>query len=114
VEDTAAHHLGANVTSWGVARLLGRLERNGRGLIPALITELVQRDDLLSTASADLLRQGVLPDVGSARERSERLFFLLAERLITDRQPVIRLKDSFAADAIWQNGLDVTLDAFVA
>src|SRR6185503_21310190 len=101
VEDTAAHHLGANVTSWGVARLLGRLERNGRGLIPALITELVQRDDMLSTASADLLRQAVLPDVGASRERAERLFFVLAERLLADRTSVLRLTDAFAADAIW-------------
>jgi len=34
LEDVAAHHLGTQVTSLGVARLLGRLERNGKGLIP--------------------------------------------------------------------------------
>jgi ATP-dependent DNA helicase DinG len=114
VEDTAAHHLGANVTSWGVARLLGRLERNGRGLIPALITELVQRDDMLCAASADLLRHSVLPDVAAARERAERLFFILAERLLADRIPVIRLTASFQDDPIWSGGLGVAVDSFVA
>ncbi|MBI4502528.1 MAG: helicase [Gemmatimonadetes bacterium] len=114
LEDTAGQHLGANVTSWGVTRLLSRMERSGRGLIPALITELVQRDDALSAASADLLRQGMLPDVSAARERAERLFFLLAERLVTRRTSVMRLTDAFVSDPIWREGLDVAVDGFVA
>ena len=114
LEDTAGHHLGAHVTSWGVLRLLSRMERNGRGLIPALITELVQRDDPLSAASADLLRQGMLPDVSAARERSDRLFFLLSERLLNDRGHVLRLTDGFATDPIWREGLDVAVDGFVS
>jgi ATP-dependent DNA helicase DinG len=38
LEDTAAHHLGAQVSWHGVVRLLGRLERNGKGLIPGTTT----------------------------------------------------------------------------
>ena len=112
VEDTAAEHLGADVTSRGVLRLLGRLERNGKGLVPALLAELQQRDDLLSKASVDLLRMGVLPEVTGARAHAERLFVILAERL--GAEPVLRLTDGFAADPVWALGLDVALDNFIA
>ncbi len=113
VEDTAAHHLGANVTSRGVARLLARLERSGKGLIPTLLGELAQQDDMLSAASVELLRRAVLPDVGEARERADRLFAILAGRLQPERSGVLRLTEAFAADSVWAEGLDVTLDAFV-
>ncbi|MBC7987184.1 MAG: hypothetical protein H7X93_11040, partial [Sphingomonadaceae bacterium] len=36
LEDVAANHLGIQVTSRAVRRLLGRFERNGRGLAPTL------------------------------------------------------------------------------
>ena len=112
VEDTAAEHLGAEVTARGVLRLLGRLERNGKGLVPALLFELQLRDDLLSKASADLLRLAVLPEVAAARSHAERLFAILAERL--GAEPLLRLADGFAADTVWARGLDVALDNFVA
>jgi ATP-dependent DNA helicase DinG len=111
LEDTAAEHLGAQVTARGVFRLLARLERNGRGLVPALMNELVGRGDLLSTASVDLLRLGVLPEVAAARSHAERVFVMLAERLGTEA--VLRLDDTFAADPVWRRGLGVVLDNFV-
>ncbi len=40
LEDVAAAHLGTQVTTRGVRRLLGRFERNGRGLVPTLLHEL--------------------------------------------------------------------------
>ncbi len=39
LEDVAAGHLGAQVSSLGVHRLLTRLERHGRGLLPSLAGE---------------------------------------------------------------------------
>ncbi|MBI4420177.1 MAG: helicase, partial [Gemmatimonadetes bacterium] len=114
LEDTAAQHLGANVASWGVTRLLSRLERNGKGLIPTLLVELTERDDLLSSASVELLRRALLPEVGDARERADRLFFLLAERLLAEGTSVLRLTGEFAQDPIWSNGLEPALDGFVA
>jgi ATP-dependent DNA helicase DinG len=111
LEDTAADHLGAQVTSRGVTRLLGRLERNGRGLVPALIAEMQERGDLLSRASVDLLRLGVLPEVADAKARAERLFVLLAERL--GSETVMRLDDAFATDPVWDRGLGVALDNFM-
>ncbi len=47
LEDVAAHHLGTQVSMLGVQRLLGRLERNGRGLLPTLAAELGTHTDLL-------------------------------------------------------------------
>ena len=113
LEDTAAQHLGANVSSRGVARLLSRLERNGKGLVPTLLADLSQRDDMLSAASVELLRRGLLPDLGKAREWGDRMFGLLAARVLHERNGVLRLTDEFAADSIWADGLDVSLDGFV-
>ncbi len=113
LEDVAAHHLGAQVTSRGVARLLGRLERNGKGLIPTLMTELRGRDDLLSNASLELLRSALFPAVAEARTHGDRLFRILADRLAAESVGVLRLDDAFAEDAIWSAGLGVTLDNIV-
>ena len=72
LEDVAAAHLGAQVSQMGVQRLLGRLERGGRGLMPALHAELSARDDLLSAASRDLLEQRLLDALRAARRWSCR------------------------------------------
>ena len=61
LEDVAAGHLGVQVSSRAVRRLLARFERNGRGLAPTLAHELMGRGDLLSRASLDLLHQRLLP-----------------------------------------------------
>lgn len=114
LEDVAAQHLGSQVTSIGTARLLGRLERNGRGLIPTLVAELRARDDLLSEASLGLLRQDLLPAVADARGHADRVFGLLAEQLVSDAVGVLRLDDDFAAHPLWERGLAVALDNLVA
>jgi ATP-dependent DNA helicase DinG len=114
LEDVAAQHLGTQVTSRGALRLLSRLERNGKGLIPTLLIELAKRDDLLSAASADLLRSSLLPSVQGARQAVERVFTLLAGLLASDAGPVLRLDDTFAGHAVWHDGLSDALDNAVA
>jgi ATP-dependent DNA helicase DinG len=113
LEDTAASHLGAQVTSTGVMRLLARLERSGKGLIPTLIAELTDRDDLLSTASVDLLRKDLLPAVVEARAFAVKVFGALGDVLVGKEQPVMRLEDSFAQHDIWSQGLGVNLDNLI-
>jgi ATP-dependent DNA helicase DinG len=108
LEDVAARHLGTQVSMLGVQRLLGRLERNGRGLLPALAAELGTRDDLLASASRDLLTRSVFDALVAARRWAEELFGRLGRRLDADQ--VLRLTDSFAEDGIWREGLDVALD----
>jgi len=108
LEDIAAQHLGTQVSMLGVQRLLGRLERNGRGLLPALAAELGTRTDLLASASRDLLTRSVLDALVAARRWAEELFGRLGRRLDADQ--VLRLTDAFAEDGVWREGLDVALD----
>jgi ATP-dependent DNA helicase DinG len=110
LEDVAATHLGVHVTSRGIQRTLGRLERNGKGLLPTLARELGRRQDLLSKASGDLLRERLLPGLAAARRGTEALFLRLHERLEAVAGGVLRLDDAFAEDAVWAEGLAGDLD----
>src|SRR5438128_468769 len=114
LEDVAAMHLGAQVSRLGVDRLLSRLEKNGRGLLPTLRSLLFGRDDLLSTASRGLVQQSLADALGAARRGAEEVFALLARRLEAEpgamSPPVLRLRDDFAADPVWAAGLCVALD----
>ena len=114
LEDVAAMHLGAQVSRLGVERLLARLERNGRGLLPTLQSVLFGRDDLLSAASRDLVQQGLVDALGAARRGAEELFMQLARRLDAEppsgQVPVLRLREEFGADPVWAGGLGVALD----
>jgi ATP-dependent DNA helicase DinG len=111
LEDVAAAHLGIQVSSRAVRRLLARFERNGRGLAPTLAHELMSRSDLLSRASLDLLKQRLLPAVGDARRASEAMFLRLYERLECCPAGQLRLGDDFATDELWDQGLAFDLDA---
>ncbi len=113
LEDTAAQHMGAAVTSRGVQRLLSRLERNGKGLIPTLLAELGQRDDLASKASYDLLHKALLPEVSAAREHSDRMFAILCDRLASSTVDPMRIEDSFSNDGVWSQGLGTVLDNLI-
>ena len=108
LEDVAARHLGAQVSQVGVQRLLGRLERGGRGLLPTLTRELANREDLLSAASRDLVTRGIADALRSARRWADELFAHLTRR--TETESPLRLTDAFAADPIWAEGLGVALD----
>ncbi len=113
LEDTAAQHLGHQVTWFGVVRLFGRLERSGKGLIPSLISVLRRREDLLSQASIELLQTDVLTSLQRARTHAQRVFGLLADLLADRNEQVMRLTDAFAQDSVWQQGLSTELDNFV-
>jgi len=45
LEDAAATHLGATVTRRGLQRLFSRLDRRGKGLLPALAMRLSSSSD---------------------------------------------------------------------
>src|SRR5205823_2451012 len=74
LEDVAAMHLGAQVSMLGVQRLLSRLEKNGRGLLPTLRSVLFGRDDLLSAASRELAQQGLTDALAAARRAADDVF----------------------------------------
>jgi len=112
LEDVAATHLGAHVSALGVQRLLSRLERNGRGLLPTILGELARRDDASSPANRQLAGQGLVDALGAARRAADTLFVLLGVHLdsVAGQGPVLRLTDAFAADPVWGQGLGVALE----
>jgi ATP-dependent DNA helicase DinG len=113
LEDAAAGHLGASVTQRGLARLFGRLDRRGKGLLPALQAKLSEGNDLLSTASLDLVQARLVPSAQAARDETERLFAALAEVLDAHDSPQLRLTERFAEHPAWERGLGGTFDALL-
>ena len=111
LEDVSAAHLGVQVTSRSVRRLLGRFERSGRGLVPALSIELSGAGDLLSRASLDVLQGHLVPALVDARRATEGLFARLATRLGEIPGGVLRVGDDFAEDPVWDQGLTGDLHA---
>ncbi len=111
LEDVAASHLGIQVTSRAVRRLLARFERNGRGLAPTLASELAGRRDPLSRASLDLISQRLLPSVADARRATDALLVRLYERIDGVPAGMLRLDDAFVDDPMWTAGLGFELDA---
>jgi len=109
LEDAAAAHLGATVSRRALQRLFNRLDRRGKGLLPALIVRLSASNDLLSTASLDLVHTRLSPAVTAAREKSGVLFDLLEVLLQESGEPVVRLTEDFASHPIWRGGLRVAL-----
>ena len=110
LEDAAASHLGVTVTRRGLQRLFGRLERRGRGLLPALANRLASARDLMSTASYELVMNRLEPAVRAARDKSTLLFDLLDVVLDESGTPVMRLTDSFQAHRAWDSGLRLALE----
>ena len=111
LEDVAAAHLGSQLSGVGVRRLLGRLERSGRGLVPTLVRELMKDADVLSRASLELVRKELLPAIADARGGSEAMFGRLHGRLVADGGGPLRLLDEFRNDDIWGEGLTVEVEA---
>src|SRR5689334_5567088 len=105
LEDAAAAHLGCTVTRRGMQRLVNRLDRRGKGLLPALATRLSASNDLLSTASYDLLESRLEPAVRGLREKSQLLFDLLDTLIEEKGESVVRLTPHFASHPIWKGGL---------
>ena len=109
LEDAAASHLGTSVTRRGLTRLLARLDRRGKGLLNALAQRLAAQNDLLGTASLDLVQSRLTPAAQAARDKGALLFDLLETLLREHGEPVLRLTDAFASHPVWRGGLAVAL-----
>ena len=109
LEDAASSHLGVTVTRRALQRLVGRLERRGKGLLPALSMRLAASKDLLSSASLDLLEAKLVPALSALRQKSDLLFDLLDTFIEEEGQPVVRLTQAFASHRIWKAGLTLSL-----
>ncbi|MGH7524649.1 MAG: helicase, partial [Gemmatimonadales bacterium] len=114
LEDVAAGHLGRQVSSRGVQRVLNRLERKGKGLLPALQHDLAAAGDLLNRASIDLVAGRLLPAVAQARESSEALFRRLLDHVESGTVGQLRLDEDFGRHAIWDEGLSRELEQVIS
>ena len=110
LEEAASAHLGQTITRRGLQRLFSRLERRGRGLLPAMERRLAATSDVLSVASLDLLRARLSPSVAAARFTGERLFDVLDAWLARTTETQVRLTDAFDDDPVWKGGLESLLD----
>lgn len=109
LEEAAASHLGSSITRRALARLFNRLERRGKGLLPALAAKLGGYSDLHSVASYDLVRDRMYSSAATARDRTQLLFELLSAVLEGTGAPVLRLTDDFQQHPLWLNGIEGTL-----
>lgn len=109
LEDAAASHLGSSITRRALSRLFSRLEKRGKGLLPALATRLGSSRDLLSVASLDLVRERLFSSAVTARDRVQLLFELLGAVLEMQGTPVMRLSADFQQHELWRNGIEGTL-----
>jgi ATP-dependent DNA helicase DinG len=110
LEEAAASHLGATVSRRSLQRLFGRLDRRGKGLFGALMARLAKSDDLLSTASFDLVLTRLAPALESARTKAATLFDLLETFLVNGGEQVQRLTADFSEHPIWRSGLRLALE----
>ena len=110
LEDAAADHLGQTVSRRGMERLFSRLERRGKGLLPALERTLGRSDDLLFVASLDLVRARLVPSLDAARLKGAKLIDLLADWMAGQKEAQVRLTESFDEDPIWRAGLTAALE----
>jgi len=102
LEDVATTHLGAHVSGLGVQRLLNRLERNGRGLLPTIAA---------AAPETDPDRSHLFDALAAARRAADTVFALLGARLATAAPAtVLRLTPAFAEDPVWSQGLAPALE----
>ena len=110
LEDAAAAHLGSSVTRRSLQRLFARLERRGKGLLPALAAKLGGATDLLSVASLDLVTERLVPANIAARDHTQLVFEMLTMVLDETGTQMMRLSDDFDKHPTWKRGLTQALD----
>lgn len=110
LEDAAASHLGISISRRGLQRLLSRLERKGKGLLPTLAARFGARDDILSRVSLDLVQGRLHQALRGAREKGEAVFDFLDAVLHDVGESTLRLSVDFSSHRVWNAGLRATLD----
>ncbi len=114
LEEAAGSHLGSQVTRRGLARLFARLERRGKGLLPALAAKLGGATDLHSVASLDLVNERLMPSNNAARELAAHVFDSLASVLEMHNVQMMRLSEEFNnTDVVWKGTIEKSLDALL-
>ncbi|MEX2284281.1 MAG: helicase C-terminal domain-containing protein [Gemmatimonadota bacterium] len=107
IEDAATEHLGASVSRRSLMRVLGRLERRGKGLLTAFESKLRSAEpDFLQIEALRQIGDELIPLIERSRDRSAELFAYLDQMLVNAEDGVLRITESFTASEPWINGLD--------
>jgi ATP-dependent DNA helicase DinG len=111
IEDAATSHLGVRVTRRGMHRLLARLERRGRGVLPLLELRLrTRKPDLLQQDALRIVSASLRPDADRARELTSELFARLDALLDETSDGVLRLREDFTGELAWMESIAPVLD----
>jgi ATP-dependent DNA helicase DinG len=106
LEDAATSHLGVSATRRGLLRVLGRLERRGKGVLPFLELRLMLgSDDLLKQDALHVVSDVLRPASDRAREWTDELFARLDTLLAATPDGVLRLEDGFERQPAWQDSI---------
>jgi ATP-dependent DNA helicase DinG len=98
------------VSRVGVARLLSRLERRGKGLLGALRLHFAGQKNVLEGASYELIDERMLPSLAASHRLVTDVFDLLAQHLRQHNSSAVRLTPEFGEDQLWRDGLGRSLD----
>jgi ATP-dependent DNA helicase DinG len=106
LEDAATSHLGVSATRRGLLRVLGRLERRGKGVLPYLELRLMLgSDDMLKQDALHVVSDLLRPASDRAREWTNELFARLDTLLDETPDGVLRLVDGFDRQPAWQDSI---------
>jgi len=114
LEDSATSHLGVSLTRRSLLRLLGRLDRRGRGLLPAVEARFLAGDaDLLQQEALSFIDDTLRPTVERAREIAADFFAQLESLCARTDDGVVRLQDDFTGDPGWNDGPATALESLL-
>jgi len=114
LEESATSHLGVNVSRRSVMRLLGRLDRRGRGLLVAIEQRLAgTRRDPLRDDALEYVANRVRPVVERTREAAVDFFSRLISLCDRSEDGTVRLGDDFTGDEAWMEGPATALESLL-
>lgn len=114
LEDAATAHLGSVLSRRGVERLLGRLDRRGKGVLAAVEVRLRSgQDDLLQHDALRRIETELRPTIERAREQATALFDGLERLVAGSEDGLLRIGDEFPARAEWTDGLEPLYEGLV-
>jgi ATP-dependent DNA helicase DinG len=114
LEEAATSHLGVSLTRRSLMRLFARLDRRGRGLLPAIEARLMAGDeDLLQQDGLAFMENVIRPALERAREIAADFFAQLESLCAQSEDGVVRLQDDFTGDPWWTGGPATALESLL-
>ena len=111
MEDAATSHLGVAVSRRGLFRLLGRVDRRGRGVLRGVEErlKLLEPGRILKEGLSRIERE-LRPDVANARQRAAELFSRREAVVGRSAAGVLRRGEGFQEDEGWQGVVSPALE----